>query len=81
MRKLIAAVAAFLLISCIFISQAQNTVNTARQKWVDSVYNGLNDMERIGQLFMVAAYSGGRDYNEDKISFEGSNTGIIKLMR
>ncbi len=30
----------------------------ARQKhWVDSVYNGLTPDERIGQLFMVAAYS------------------------
>ncbi len=30
----------------------------ARQKhWVDSVYNGLSPDERIGQLFMVAAYS------------------------
>ncbi|MFY7810256.1 MAG: glycoside hydrolase family 3 N-terminal domain-containing protein [Flavobacterium sp.] len=26
-------------------------------KWVDSVYNSLNLEERIGQLFMVAAYS------------------------
>ncbi|EHO10534.1 hypothetical protein HMPREF9714_01498 [Myroides odoratimimus CCUG 12901] len=32
--------------------------NQARQKqWVDSVYNTLNLEERIGQLFMVAAYS------------------------
>jgi beta-glucosidase-like glycosyl hydrolase len=35
----------------------------ARQKWVDSVYNRLNEDERIGQLFMVAAYSGGPNQN------------------
>lgn len=40
----------------------------AKQLWVDSVYNNLNDTERIGQLFMVAAYSGGKDYNEEKIA-------------
>lgn len=49
---------------------AQNKVNpkeAARSRWVDSIYNSLNDTERIGQLFMVAAYSGGKDYNEEKI--------------
>ncbi len=39
-----------------------------RAHWVDSVYNTLNDTERIGQLFMIAAYSGGGDYNEDKVT-------------
>lgn len=38
-----------------------------RKKWVDSIYNSLNTDERIGQLFMVAAYSGGKDFNEEKI--------------
>ena len=28
-----------------------------QEKWVDSIYSGLNIDERIGQLFMVAAYS------------------------
>jgi len=38
----------------------------ARQKhWVDSVYNGLSPDERIGQLFMVAAYS---DANNAQVS-------------
>ncbi|MCB9045240.1 MAG: serine hydrolase [Chitinophagales bacterium] len=40
----------------------------AQSRWVDSVYNALSETERIGQLFMVAAYSGGRDYNEDAIT-------------
>ncbi|MTI22376.1 glycosyl hydrolase [Fulvivirga sp. RKSG066] len=30
-------------------------------EWVDSVYNALNLEEKIGQLFMVAAYSGGNE--------------------
>lgn len=40
---------------------------TTRQAWVDSVYQSLNEKERIGQLFMVAAYSGGENYNKDQI--------------
>ena len=40
----------------------------ARSHWVDSVYNILNEEERIGQLFMVAAYSGGKNYNEELIT-------------
>jgi len=40
----------------------------AKKHWVDSVYNSLSQEERIGQLFMVAAYSGGKSYNEELIS-------------
>jgi beta-N-acetylhexosaminidase len=39
----------------------------ARTNWVDSIYASMSDTERLGQLFMVAAYSGGKDYNEEKI--------------
>ena len=46
---------------------AQNSA-ARKARWVDSVYNTLTEAERIGQLFMVAAYSGGRDYNEDAIT-------------
>ena len=28
-----------------------------QQQWIDSVYRNLSEEERIGQLFMVAAYS------------------------
>lgn len=38
-----------------------------KQQWVDSVYNSLDQEERIGQLFMVAAYSGGSNANESSI--------------
>jgi beta-N-acetylhexosaminidase len=53
------------------ISIAQNPVGNApnypKQKWVDSVYKQLNTDERIGQLFMVAAYSGGPKSNQEAI--------------
>lgn len=38
-----------------------------KRKWVDSVYATLKDEERIGQLFMVAAYSGGPNANQQHI--------------
>ncbi len=40
----------------------------ARNHWVDSVYDKLTQEERIGQLFMVAAYSGGKNYNEEQVT-------------
>ncbi len=39
-----------------------------KKRWVDSIYRTLTTEERIGQLFMVAAYSGGTNYNEPAIS-------------
>ncbi|WP_320814730.1 glycoside hydrolase family 3 N-terminal domain-containing protein [Flavobacterium sp.] len=45
----------FLLLSQ-FIS-AQNKSTLIQEKWVDSVYNQFSFEEKVGQLFMVAAYS------------------------
>lgn len=39
-----------------------------RSRWVDDVYQRLSLDEKIGQLFMVAAYSGGTNYNEPAIT-------------
>ncbi len=36
-------------------------------KWVDSVYNRLSVEERIGQFFMLAAYTQGINYNMDTV--------------
>lgn len=64
-RKLIA-----LLLACSACTGAgaQQDREAARKKWVDSVYNRLGEEERIGQLFMVAAYSGGPKYNDTLIT-------------
>ena len=40
----------------------------AQQMWVDSIYNGMSVEERIGQLFMVAAYSNKDKNHENFIS-------------
>lgn len=39
----------------------------SQKTWVDSVFQSLSTEERIGQLFMVAAYSGGKNFNETAI--------------
>lgn len=36
-------------------------------KWVDSVYNALTPEERIGQFFMLPAYTQGDTYNMDSV--------------
>lgn len=36
---------------------AQKHSNLPQEKWVDSIYNQLSFEEKVGQLFMVAAYS------------------------
>lgn len=70
-RTYCVALAVLIISSLSFFANAQHTqVNyiSPKDRWVDSVYDKLTVEERIGQLFMVAAYSGGKDYNEDKIT-------------
>lgn len=43
------------------------TPNNPKTQWVDSVYQQLSLEEKIGQLFMVAAYSAGKDANAAQI--------------
>src|SRR5690606_32673434 len=57
---------AILLAICL-CTQVANAQFRFKGKWVDSVYNSLNQQERIGQLFMVAAYSGGEKLNQTDI--------------
>ncbi|WP_299274399.1 glycoside hydrolase family 3 N-terminal domain-containing protein [uncultured Psychroserpens sp.] len=40
----------------------------AQQKWVDSVYNGMSLEEKVGQLFMVRAFSNNNKSNEAEIA-------------
>src|SRR5436190_10638021 len=61
MNRVFAALA--LLISIPFYSQQKGQKKLdpefihVQNKWVDSVLNSLSPTERIGQLFMIAAYS------------------------
>ena len=63
----------YILIFTLFsvVSFAQKKSNLSQEVWVDSVYNQLSFDEKVGQLFMVAAYS-----NKD----EAHNKSIDKLV-
>lgn len=67
-----------LFICCISLQvKAEDTVrrpkNKMADKWVDSVYNTMTQHERIGQLFMIAAYS-----NKDSAHIKEIDSLIIK---
>lgn len=53
----------------LFFSQTKSPlyVNSEQISWVDSIYNKMSLDEKIGQLFMVAAYSNKGKAHEDKI--------------
>lgn len=61
-----------LIFSCATVfSYAQNAAysnDNLKSKWVNETYNKLSLEEKIGQLFMVAAYSGTKAYNEPAIT-------------
>lgn len=70
-KAIIAVLSAFLFFNASAqkkTKQRQPDITALRNHWVDSIYNSLTPEERIGQLFMVAAYSGGKNYNEDQIT-------------
>jgi beta-N-acetylhexosaminidase len=72
-KLLIASIAILFIIISGASAQKKNKAKTinltaAKLHWVDSVYNKLSEDERIGQLFMLAAYSGGKNYNEDTLT-------------
>ncbi len=51
----------------------QEYVSFGQKKWVDSIYNQMSLEDKIGQLFMVAAYS-----NKDSIHFNAIDKLISK---
>ncbi len=63
----------YILVFILFsvVSFGQKKSNLSQEVWVDSVYNQLSFDEKVGQLFMVAAYS-----NKD----EAHNKSIDKLI-
>src|SRR5690349_18050014 len=71
MGRVFSVLTVFFIVFYMIFANAQQrkdvAVDPVKRKWVDSVYNKLTDRERIGQLFMVAAYSGGKDYNESQV--------------
>lgn len=65
----------FVFFISIVLGFSQTTVNpllsedlNAQRKWVDSVYNAMSMSDKVGQLFMVQAFSNGTKEEENKIS-------------
>ncbi|MBP6624904.1 MAG: glycoside hydrolase family 3 C-terminal domain-containing protein, partial [Chitinophagaceae bacterium] len=75
----------FLSLQVGFTQPANKTVKLPKptdpaQNWVDSIYASLSIEQKIGQLFMVAAYSGGEKYNQpliEKLIRENGIGGLI----
>lgn len=58
----------FALITSVSAQKFYHKIDTAaQQQWVDSVFNALTPEERLGQLFMVAAYSNKGTEHEEEI--------------
>jgi beta-N-acetylhexosaminidase len=67
------AIAFFCLITCVVFSQQQNPLidktDFPNQKmWVDSIYSNMSLQEKVGQLFMVDAFSSDPKSKTDKIN-------------
>ncbi|OYQ33115.1 beta-N-acetylglucosaminidase [Flavobacterium cyanobacteriorum] len=65
----LAAIVFFMFIQAVSAQQARlfrDYKSEAEHRWVDSIYNGFSFDEKVGQLFMVAAYS-----NKDSAHVKG----------
>ncbi len=85
MRPLLLIITLFILSYNTFSQPANNSVplpvlQSKAAMWVDSIYNTMSTEERIGQLYMIAAYSGGEKYNQvliEKLISENHIGGLI----
>src|SRR5690606_33306651 len=60
MRQLICLLTLFLAYTSLFSQTTNPLLSTdlaAQQKWVDNLYNNMTLEEKVGQLFMVQAFS------------------------
>lgn len=67
MPRITLLISLLLIAACSEAKLPEAPPTDASKHWVDSVYARLSENERIGQLFMVAAYSGGPNYNAPAI--------------
>jgi len=70
----------FIFILFTIFTFAQKKSNLSQEVWIDSVYNQLSFEEKVGQLFMVAAYSNRNEAHHqelDKLIMEYKIGGLI----
>ncbi|WP_044633272.1 glycoside hydrolase family 3 protein, partial [Neotamlana sedimentorum] len=71
----------FIVVSCKKPKQTESTsIYDGKMVWVDSVYNSMTLKEKVGQLFMVAAYSNRDKKHTDSIQSLIKNEGIGGLI-
>ncbi|QHL89369.1 serine hydrolase [Nibribacter ruber] len=58
----------------------RGSITQQEQRWVDSVYQSLTPQQKLGQLFMVAAYSNSGQYHVREIEQLVSQYGIGGVM-
>ena len=63
----------FLVYSCKKDTIKTQDIINKKTTWVDSIYNNMSIEEKVGQLFMVAAYS-----NSDSLHTNTIKTRIVK---
>ncbi|MBA6152481.1 glycoside hydrolase family 3 protein [Gelidibacter maritimus] len=57
----------FMITSCTEVTNKRPVEIDERAQWVDSIYSGMSLKEKVGQLFMVSAYSNRDDSHTDSI--------------
>jgi beta-glucosidase-like glycosyl hydrolase/CubicO group peptidase (beta-lactamase class C family) len=77
---LLLAATGLIITSAVPYYDAARPRSVAEQNWVDSVFNSLTPDQRLGQLFMVAAYSNKDKKHAQYTEFLIKNYGIGGLM-
>ncbi|WBA42009.1 glycoside hydrolase family 3 N-terminal domain-containing protein [Hymenobacter canadensis] len=77
---LLLAATGLIITSAVPYDDAAKPRSVAEQNWVDSVFNSLTPDQRLGQLFMVAAYSNKDKKHAQYTEFLIKNYGIGGLM-
>ncbi|MCC6447360.1 MAG: serine hydrolase [Chitinophagaceae bacterium] len=70
MKKILLFVFSTLNLISVFAQPAINNIPAPKQtstSWVDSIFNSMTIDQKIGQLYMIAAYSGGEKMNQTYI--------------
>lgn len=65
---LLSIAAGAVLAQPVYKGKPRRIESSEKENWINDTYEKLTPEQRIGQLFMVQAFSGTRDYNEDKVT-------------
>lgn len=70
-----------LLSVCVVLGALQHYAQTPKSAWVDSVFNAMDQEEKIGQLFVLPVYTREKDYTEEiQDAIKSHHIGGVMLM-